>query len=272
MVTITINKVRGEIDIELRDVALQESAYIIVSGEDTAQINVQLSSAQPSVGCSASDQYRLLLHQIITDYSDTGDLQNGRHICTTPIKRVNAVCEEHTISDENKIYKYNLSASSHKYPDGVLSEGGYYFDGMNMMLLLSMCVFIVIEDIHCNVGVQSRGLDQEPNDDDKITLSGLLKFNDGLWSSCGYERIIMFITNHKDSLDEALLRPGRMDVHLEMSYCTYGEFKVLSSTYLQVKEEEKLEVSHVVKYLLEKVKVTLARLLINVIKYCLLFK
>ncbi|GJV53582.1 zinc knuckle CX2CX4HX4C containing protein [Tanacetum coccineum] len=93
-----------------------------------------------------------------------------------------------------------------------------------------------------------------------ITLSRLLKFNDGLWSSCGYERIIVFITNHRDSLDEALLRPGRMDVHLEMSYCTYGEFKVLASTYLQVKEEEKLEVFHVVKYLLEKVKVTLAEI------------
>ncbi|GJR85591.1 hypothetical protein Tco_0209602 [Tanacetum coccineum] len=176
-------QVRGEIDIELRDVALQESAYITVSGEDTTQINVLLSSAQPSV-----------LHQIITDYFDTDDLQNGRHICTTPIKRVNAVCEEHAISDENKIYRYNLSASSHKYPDGVLSEGGYYFDGMYMMLLLSMCVFIVIEDIHCNVGVQSRGLDQEPNNDDKV------------------------------------------------------------------KEEENLEVSRVVKYLLEKVKVTLAEI------------
>ncbi|GJS87060.1 hyper-sensitivity-related 4-like protein [Tanacetum coccineum] len=98
------------------------------------------------------------------------------------------------------------------------------------------------------------------NNDRKITLSGLLKFIDGLWSSYGDERIIVFITNHKDSLDEALLRPGRIDVHLEMSYCTYGVFKVLASTYLQVKEEEKLEVFHVVKYLLEKVKATLAEI------------
>ncbi|GJY86989.1 retrovirus-related pol polyprotein from transposon TNT 1-94 [Tanacetum coccineum] len=71
-----------------------------------------------------------------------------------------------------------------------------------------------------------------------ITLSRLLKFNDGLWLSCGYERIIVFITNHRDSLNEALLRPGRMDV----------------------KEEEKLEVFHVLKYLLDKVKVTLAEI------------
>ncbi|GJY49336.1 hypothetical protein Tco_0439292 [Tanacetum coccineum] len=51
-----------------------------------------------------------------------------------------------------------------------------------------------------------------------------------------------------------------MDVHLEMSYCTYGGFKVLASTYLQVKEEEKLEVFHVIKDLLEKVKVTPAEI------------
>ncbi|GJY61080.1 hypothetical protein Tco_0461737 [Tanacetum coccineum] len=44
----------------------------------------------------------------------------------TEIQSLNAVCEEHTISDENKIYKYNLAASSDKYPHGVLSEDGYY--------------------------------------------------------------------------------------------------------------------------------------------------
>ncbi|GJZ01328.1 hyper-sensitivity-related 4-like protein [Tanacetum coccineum] len=110
------------------------------------------------------------------------------------------------------------------------------------------------------VDISSLELDQEPNDADKITLSRLLNFIYGLWSSCWDERIIVFITNHKDSLDEALLRPGRMDVHLEMSYCTYVGFKVLASTYLQVKEEEKLEVFHVVKCLLEKVKVTLAEI------------
>ncbi|KAK1365673.1 hypothetical protein POM88_041234 [Heracleum sosnowskyi] len=42
----------------------------------------------------------------------------------------------------------------------------------------------------------------------------------GLWSSCGDERIIVFSTNHKDRLDPALLRPGHMDMHINMSYYT----------------------------------------------------
>ena len=54
----------------------------------------------------------------------------------------------------------------------------------------------------------------------QFTLSGLLNMIDGLWSSCGDERIIVFTTNHKDRLDPALLRPGRMDLHVHMSYCT----------------------------------------------------
>ncbi|KAL5713193.1 hypothetical protein ACHQM5_015295 [Ranunculus cassubicifolius] len=65
-----------------------------------------------------------------------------------------------------------------------------------------------------------------------LTLSGLLNFIDGLWSSCGDERIIVFTTNHKDRLDPALLRPGRMDKHILMSYCTAQGFNVLASNYL----------------------------------------
>ncbi|WJZ81583.1 hypothetical protein VitviT2T_001420 [Vitis vinifera] len=68
----------------------------------------------------------------------------------------------------------------------------------------------------------------------QLTLSGLLNFIDGLWSSCGDERIIVFTTNHKDRIDPALLRPGRMDMHIHMSYCTPYGFKTLASNYLGV--------------------------------------
>lgn len=63
----------------------------------------------------------------------------------------------------------------------------------------------------------------------------MLNFIDGLWSSCGDERIIIFTTNHKDRLDPALLRPGRMDMHIHMSYCTPPGFKILASNYLGIK-------------------------------------
>ncbi|KAL3505321.1 hypothetical protein ACH5RR_035162 [Cinchona calisaya] len=95
---------------------------------------------------------------------------------------------------------------------------------------------LVIEDIDCNVGLKNRENGNEITEDDKITLSGLLNFVDGLWSSCGDERIIAFTTNHKDRLDPALLRPGRMDVHIEMSYCTFASFKTLAHNYLKIEE------------------------------------
>ncbi|CAI0392398.1 unnamed protein product [Linum tenue] len=81
---------------------------------------------------------------------------------------------------------------------------------------------LVIEDIDCGGDLPDR----------KTAQVCLLNFIDGLWSSCGDERIIVFTTNHKDRLDSALLRPGRMDMHIHMSYCTSQGLKVLVQNYL----------------------------------------
>ncbi|KAF0914471.1 hypothetical protein E2562_028953 [Oryza meyeriana var. granulata] len=120
---------------------------------------------------------------------------------------------------------------------------------------------IVIEDIDCSVdltGKRKKASDDKkassdggdgddkpklPTDEakdeaSKVTLSGLLNFIDGLWSACGGERIIIFTTNHKEKLDPALIRRGRMDVHIEMSYCRFEAFKVLAKNYLGVEQHE----------------------------------
>ena len=69
----------------------------------------------------------------------------------------------------------------------------------------------------------------------------MLNFIDGLWSACGGERIIIFTTNNNHKLDPALIRRGRMDKHIEMSYCRYEAFKVLASNYLQIEEHQFFE-------------------------------
>ncbi|CAH9117327.1 unnamed protein product [Cuscuta europaea] len=103
---------------------------------------------------------------------------------------------------------------------------------------------LVVEDIDCSIDLQNRTLGDciNKNNDQshqQVTLSGILNFIDGLWSCCGDERIIVLTTNYKDRLDPALLRPGRMDMHILMSYCTSGGFRVLASNYHGLKDHPK---------------------------------
>ncbi|CAD6233041.1 unnamed protein product [Miscanthus lutarioriparius] len=100
---------------------------------------------------------------------------------------------------------------------------------------------IVIEDIDCSLDLTGDRRSKKKNrsyrrneDDSKVTLSGLLNFIDGLWSACGGERIVVFTTNHVDRLDPALIRRGRMDMHIEMSYCGFEAFRTLAKNYLGI--------------------------------------
>ncbi|GLJ12445.1 hypothetical protein SUGI_0190950 [Cryptomeria japonica] len=109
---------------------------------------------------------------------------------------------------------------------------------------------IVIEDIDCAANLSSKAMCRRPSKSHKegskqsrrgystITLSGLLNFADGLWSSCGEERMVIFTTNHKDRLDPALLRSGRMDMHILLSFCGFAAFKQLVLNYLDMEDHK----------------------------------
>ncbi|XP_010033434.2 AAA-ATPase At3g50940 [Eucalyptus grandis] len=107
---------------------------------------------------------------------------------------------------------------------------------------------LVVEDIDCTIQLQDRKSETQAANMNlmlmgykrqyQVTLSGFLNFIDGLWSSCSDERIIVFTTNHIEKLDPALLRPGRMDLHIPMSYCTPCGFRLLSSNYLGIDHHE----------------------------------
>lgn len=112
-------------------------------------------------------------------------------------------------------------------------------DLRNILLSTTNKSIVVIEDIDCSVQTQDRQNGGGDDGSSKLTLSGILNFIDGLWSSSGDERIIIFTTNHKDRLDPALLRPGRMDVHINLSYCTVDGFRILASNYLGIGDEDK---------------------------------
>ncbi|XVE83856.1 hypothetical protein DITRI_Ditri16bG0121500 [Diplodiscus trichospermus] len=121
-----------------------------------------------------------------------------------------------------------------------------------LLIEISNKSIIVIEDIDCSLDLTgqrekkkknendeemdpiSKKAKEEERKDSEVTLSGLLNFIDGLWSACGGERIIVFTTNHIEKLDPALIRRGRMDKHIEMSYCRFEAFKVLARNYLDI--------------------------------------
>ncbi|XP_050223767.1 AAA-ATPase ASD, mitochondrial-like [Mercurialis annua] len=116
---------------------------------------------------------------------------------------------------------------------------------------------IVIEDIDCSLDLTGQRKKKNPEkclDDEKekeihrkelkeeassrVTLSGLLNFIDGLWSACGGERLIVFTTNYVEKLDPALIRRGRMDKHIELSYCSFEAFKILARNYLKLEKHK----------------------------------
>lgn len=146
----------------------------------------------------------------------------------------------------------------------------------NLLISTENKSVLVVEDIDCSIELQDRLAQARammPSRHNppynqvnqyQVTLSGLLNFVDGLWSSCGDERIIIFTTNHKERLDPALLRPGRMDVHIHMSYCTPCGFKLLASNYLGFTEHPLFPC---VEALIEKARVTPAEVGEQLLRY-----
>ncbi|KAI8560725.1 hypothetical protein RHMOL_Rhmol04G0278600 [Rhododendron molle] len=102
---------------------------------------------------------------------------------------------------------------------------------------------VVIRDVDCCVGVEADrlpGTEQPYEPRNKVSLSCLFSFIDGLWLSCGDERIIVFTTNYSYRLDPALSCPGRVDMHIHMSYYSSQVFKLLASNYLGVNDRHAL--------------------------------
>lgn len=58
----------------------------------------------------------------------------------------------------------------------------------------------------------------QPDNPEKLNLSFLLNLLDGVLETPG--RIIIMTSNHPEKLDKALIRPGRIDIALDVSYCT----------------------------------------------------
>ncbi|KAF8045768.1 hypothetical protein N665_4450s0003 [Sinapis alba] len=88
---------------------------------------------------------------------------------------------------------------------------------------------IVIEDLDRFISAKSTA----------VSVSGILNFTDSILTSCAAdERIMVFTMTGKEQIDPAMLRPGRVDVHIHFPLCDFTAFKTLANNYLGVKEHK----------------------------------
>lgn len=124
-----------------------------------------------------------------------------------------------------------------------LSERGLTDDRLNHLLtIIPSRTLVLLEDVDAAFGNRRVQSDADGYRGANVTFSGLLNALDGVASA--EERIVFLTTNHVDRLDEALVRPGRVDLTVRLGEATryqvtqlwgrfYGELDN-SDAYLQV--------------------------------------
>jgi len=72
--------------------------------------------------------------------------------------------------------------------------------------------------------------------DDEITLEYVLNIFDGVIEQ--HDTIIIFTTNHLEDIDPALLRPGRVDIQMELKRATVETIKEMLAYHYNIPKEE----------------------------------
>ncbi|KAA8892929.1 P-loop containing nucleoside triphosphate hydrolase protein [Sphaerosporella brunnea] len=99
-----------------------------------------------------------------------------------------------------------------------LSERGLTDDRLNYLLSnLPERSIALLEDVDAAFA-NRRQVSEDGYSGANVTFSGLLNALDG--AASGEDRVIFLTTNHEDRLDEALLRPGRVDLKVEIGFAT----------------------------------------------------
>lgn len=143
----------------------------------------------------------------------------------------------------------------------------------NCMSTLPAKSIIVIEDIDCEKALHNRSNDEDSEERTKtikqtsdtnnkndsfsmINFSDVLNAIDGICSSHG--RILLTTTNHIEKLDPALIRPGRIDLKIEVGYATTEIFNQFSRRFFNkeidhgTKLKERLTCAELQNLLLQK--------------------
>ncbi|MFS7902131.1 putative ATPase, AAA-type, core, P-loop containing nucleoside triphosphate hydrolase [Helianthus anomalus] len=108
-----------------------------------------------------------------------------------------------------------------------------------MLLLQTTSKSIVVaEDLDRFISSNSNYISSNSNYS-RVTLSGILNFVDGILNSCCRdEKRMVFTMNSKDNIDSAILRPGRIDVHIYFPLCNFNSFRLLANNCLGTRNKE----------------------------------
>jgi chaperone BCS1 len=100
-----------------------------------------------------------------------------------------------------------------------LSERGITDDRLNRLLtVVPKRTIVLLEDVDAAFSNRRTQTDEDGYRGANVTFSGLLNALDGVASA--EERIIFLTTNHVERLDEALVRPGRVDMTVRIGEVT----------------------------------------------------
>ena len=73
--------------------------------------------------------------------------------------------------------------------------------------------------------------DKKVENKDELTLAFVLNLLDGILETPG--RIIILTSNHPEKLDEALVRPGRIDLNIKFDYCSFDTILELVAKFYE---------------------------------------
>ena len=106
-----------------------------------------------------------------------------------------------------------------------LSERGLTDDRLNHLLtVIPQRTLVLLEDVDAAFA-NRRQVEADGYQGANVTFSGLLNALDGVGSA--EERVIFLTTNHVDRLDEALVRPGRVDMTVRLGEATTYQIEQL---------------------------------------------
>ena len=120
-----------------------------------------------------------------------------------------------------------------------LSERGLTDDRLNHLLtVVPKRTLVLLEDVDAAFGNRRTQTDADGYRGANVTFSGLLNALDGVASA--EERILFLTTNHVERLDEALVRPGRVDMTVRLGEATqYQVEKLWDRFYGDLEETER---------------------------------